>query len=196
MATVFAPDLRHIGNETGFTIIDLLVGLAIMGVLAALAIPVSTQYIINAKADSSLEATSRAFTNARDRAVAERRNVLISFTSDNVQFDRQEINGTGDVIGTTPIAEVTLENGQQFMQFSGVPDTPDSFGATSATAFNGTPPFMFASDGTLVDADGDVANASIFTGVPDEPLTARAVTIFGATGLVRGWKWRGNRWFK
>lgn len=196
MATVFAPRPLPVHSAAGFTIIDLLVGLAIMGVLAALAIPVSTQFIITAKADSALEATSRAFTVTRDRAVAERRNIVISFSGDTVHFDRQEIDSAGDVTGTTPIGELTLENGQRFMTFSGMPDTPDSFGNSSATTFNGTPPFMFASDGTLVDADGDVANASVFTGVPNEPLTARAVTIFGTTGLVRGWKWRGNRWFK
>ena len=65
---------------------------------------------------------------------------------------------------------------------------------SAATKFTGTAPVMFTSDGSLVDSNGDVVNGSIFFGVPGQPLTQRAVTIFGVTGLTRNWKWRGGQW--
>jgi ubiquinone/menaquinone biosynthesis C-methylase UbiE len=44
----------------------------------------------------------------------------------------------------------------------------------------------------LEDASCDAAVASlVLCSVPDQ---ARAVTIFGATGLVRPWKWDGRKW--
>ena len=46
----------------------------------------------------------------------------------------------------------------------------------------------------FVDSNGDVVNGSIFFGVPGQPLTQRAVTIFGVTGLTHNWKWRGAQW--
>jgi hypothetical protein len=57
-------------------------------------------------------------------------------------------------------------------------------------------PVMFTSDGSLVDNNGDVVNGTIFVGVPSQPQTARAVTVFGVTGLTRTWKWRGNKWME
>jgi hypothetical protein len=77
-----------------------------------------------------------------------------------------------------------------------MPDTPDAFGGSVATNFSGTPPVMFTSDGSLVDSNGDVVNGTVFFGVAGQPLTARAVTIFGVTGLTRTWKWRGSQWME
>ena len=37
---------------------------------------------------------------------------------------------------------------------------------------------------------------SVFFGKPGKPDTARAVTIFGVTGLLRAWKWRGTSWLE
>jgi hypothetical protein len=53
---------------------------------------------------------------------------------------------------------------------------------------------MFTSEGTFVDANGDVLNGTIFLSVPDERNSARAITILGATALIRVWKWNGREW--
>jgi hypothetical protein len=57
-----------------------------------------------------------------------------------------------------------------------------------------TPIVMFTSEGTLVDSTGDAINGTVFLAVGDQMSTARAVTIFGITGLVRSWKWDGSKW--
>jgi hypothetical protein len=89
-----------------------------------------------------------------------------------------------------------LENGQEFLQFPSMPDTPDGFGNGSAISFGGTAPIMFTSDGSLVDSAGDVVNGTIFLGEPNQKATARAVTVFGVSGLIRSWKWRGDKWMQ
>ena len=77
-------------------------------------------------------------------------------------------------------------------------DTPDIFGGTASAnvLFTGVEPVMFTSDGSLIDSAGDVTNGTVFMGVPNQPATARAVTIFGVTGMLRSWKWRGSQWFQ
>jgi len=190
-------DRKKPGSASGFSILEVLFALGIAGVLAALAMPVTNQYVRWAKADSSAEATMRIITGARDRAIAERRNVELTFVMPNiVRLERENVDTNGNTTGKTTELEVMLDNGQQFLKFTGVTDTPDAFGNTSAITFGGTAPYMFATDGTLVDSSGDPINGTIFTGTPNQKETARAVTIFGASGLIRSWKWRGSSWVK
>ncbi len=181
----------------GFSLIEVLVVVALMAILAGIAVPLSSRLITAAKADSSVEATIRAIGSARDLAVAQRRNIELTFIlPDKLRLERQNVDQLGVTTGKTTLSEVALENGQQFLKYTGIPDTPDMFGASSAVTFNGTAPFMFTSDGSLVDSNGDVSNGSVFVGMPNQPLTARAVTIFGVTGKMRAWKWRGNSWLE
>ena len=130
---------------------------------------------------------------AHDRAVCERRNFVLTFAAPN----RIRAGAAGDQCRWRRDRHDHRSNSsfsravRQFLKFAGIPDTPDVFGATSATTFSGTAPVMFTSDGSLVDSNGDVVNGTIFFGIPGQPLTPRAVTIFGVTGLTRSWKWRG-----
>jgi hypothetical protein len=55
-------------------------------------------------------------------------------------------------------------------------------------------PAMFTPDGSFVNSNGDVLNGTIFIGVPNETITLRAISIFGATGAMRLWKWDGRAW--
>jgi hypothetical protein len=95
--------------------------------------------------------------------------------------------------GTTLLARVRLENGMRFT-LMGVGDTPDLFGATGAIAFGASATRMFTSEGSFVDANGDPLNGSLFIGNPDIPDSARAVTVFGPTALLRVWRWNGLAW--
>jgi len=158
--------------------------------LAGMAVPLSNDFISTTKADSSVIALTGALEAAKSRSVSERRNIRISFNNTNeIMVERIEVpSGTATLISKTP-----LEGGQVFYKF-GIPDTPDHFGSGPAISFTGTGPYMFSSDGTLVDSNGDIANGTVFIGLPGKVDSARAVTIFGVTGLLRTWKWRGSQW--
>ena len=76
-----------------------------------------------------------------------------------------------------------------------MPDTPDGFAAgAGGIEFTGAEPWSFTSEGTLVDVNGDVVNGTVFLGIPDQPATGRAVTLFGATAYLREWRWNGRGW--
>jgi hypothetical protein len=51
---------------------------------------------------------------------------------------------------------------------------------------------MFQSDGEFLDgATALPINGTVFLGIPGQQSTARAVTVLGTTGRVRGWKSNG-----
>jgi hypothetical protein len=64
---------------------------------------------------------------------------------------------------------------------------------------------MFTTSGSFVGSTQSAANlylttnnnpvnASLFLGITGKTATARAVTIFGATGRVRSYYWTGTSW--
>jgi prepilin-type N-terminal cleavage/methylation domain-containing protein len=188
---------RRLRASEGFTLLEMMAVVGLIGVTIAMAIPVANSFIQLSRSDSAIIHAMTAVDTARDRAVAERRNVVMTFAMPNrIQLFRQEIDALGNVTGTTMVDEFILENGQQFARFAGVPDTPDLFGGAAAINFTGIAPVMFTSEGSLVDSNGDVTNGTIFLGVPGRPDTARAVTVFGVTGFSRTWKWRGIQWME
>jgi hypothetical protein len=96
--------------------------------------------------------------------------------------------------GTTQLASVVLEGSVQYSLAPGVPDTPDAFGRNQAVDFGGAASVMFTSEGMLVDAAGNPINGTIFLAIRGGANSVRAVTILGATGRVRGYRWNGLQW--
>ena len=180
-------------SQVGYTLIEMVVVASLFMVGSAVAIPVSTQMVKNAKGDSALMMTATFLQTARNRAVAERRNIVLTLVSENsLQIERIEVpDGSRTVLDT-----LTLEGAEEFVRAAGLSDTPDRFGGVNAINFTGDEPVMFTSDGSFIDAAGDVTNATIFIAEPGAPETARAVTISGVTGLLRVWKWRGAAWMQ
>lgn len=192
-----APSRAGRTDERGYSLIEVMIVMVIIGIIAAMAVPVSSYFLQQSKADSASVFASTAIDSARDVAVAQRRNVVLTFLMPNrLRVERQDINTLGVVTGTTVLNTYTLEAGQEFLLFPGQIDTPDGFGAASSVQFSGTGPYMFTSEGSLVDSNGDISNGTIFMATPDQPETARAVTVFGVTGLSRTWKWRGQKWME
>ena len=178
-------------NVEGFTLVEIVVVMAIIGVMSAAASVLVPALIHQARSDGAVTQAVNTLRVARDRAIGERRNVEVRFLGTNhIQIARQEIPGPA----TTVVADTILEGGEKYLQFTGVPDTPDYFGALGPVAFGGTPAMMFTSEGTFVDSIGDVLNGTVFLGKPGMPTTARAITVFGSTALLHIWKWDGTQW--
>lgn len=176
--------------EAGFTLPEMIVTVAIIATISAISVAVMPSILTSMRADSSVTQALNVVRLARDRAIAERRNMEINFVPPNkIEIVREEIPGPA----TTVLSTTYLENNQEFRQFVGVPDTPDAFGADSPIAFKSSK-IIFTSEGTLVDSVGDPLNGTVFLGIEGQKTTARAVTIFGPTALLRVWKWDGSKW--
>jgi Tfp pilus assembly protein FimT len=169
----------------------MLIVILLIATISAMSAAVVPSVLTSMRADSSVAQALNPIRLARDRAIAERRNIEINFVTPNkIEIVREEIPGPA----TTLLSTTYLENNQEFRQFTGVPDTPDAFGVNGPIAFGGSPKMIFTSEGTLVDSVGDPLNGTVFLGIENQKTTARAITIFGPTALLRVWKWNGRDW--
>jgi prepilin-type N-terminal cleavage/methylation domain-containing protein len=181
-------------NVDGFTLIEMLMVVAVAGILMAAAVMVMPGILGQGRADAGAAQALNALRVARDTAIEQRRNTEVVFIGNNrIETVRDEILAGGAPNGTTILSNVYLESAQ-FIQFTGLGDTPDHFGSAGPIAFGSTPHYMFTSEGTFIDATGDVLNGTVFLGTPGQTLSARAITIFGPTALLHVWKWNGSSW--
>jgi prepilin-type N-terminal cleavage/methylation domain-containing protein len=180
-------------RESGFTLLEVMIVVALALVVTATAVPVSRNLILKSKATSTAMEVATWFETARNRSAAERRNFEMTFdtTQRSIQIQRVESSGS-----KTLIMLRQLPDNVAFIKFSFAPDTPDAFGAASAIDFDGPSPYMFTSEGMFVDANGDPSNGTIFMGKSNQNDTGTAITVFGATGLLRTWRLSGKTWIR
>jgi prepilin-type N-terminal cleavage/methylation domain-containing protein len=185
---------RFVAGAGGFSLVELLVVVGLIAVTAAVAVLAMPGLTKPIKADSEVQRLVAALRQGRDEAVTQRRNVLVQFPgTSQLELARQNVSG-GSVTGTTVVAAFAMEGGFEYRVFPELPDTPDGFGNARARDFSGATSILFTSEGALVDQTGDPVNGTLFIGLEGQPLTARAVTILGTTGLVTAYRWNGREW--
>ena len=178
-------------SERGASLIELMLTVGVMAVVGSMGTAKMTGARRAMQSDSAMRAVMTELNTAREMAVTQRRNMEIQFLGGNwVRIVRHEAPG----VATTVLHSIALEGGAGFSLTTGVPDTPDAFGNGAAVAFGSAQTFMFGTDGTLMDGSGNPLNGTVFLAIPNTPLSARAVTVLGATGRVRGYKWYGTGW--
>jgi hypothetical protein len=166
-------------------------------VLGATALMVTSGAWQRSRADSSVATVMGELRLARDSAVSQRRDVEVQFVNPNqIRVLRHDIGAGGAEVGTTLLHSVFLENQVEFLLTPGVPDTPDGFGQTAAISFGTATALMFRSEGTFTDSNPnlDPLNGTVFFGIRNQTMSARAVTIFGPTAVIRGFTWNGRQW--
>jgi prepilin-type N-terminal cleavage/methylation domain-containing protein len=186
---------RRRKSEAGYSLIEMVVVVGIMSVLGGMAVFQMTSTRSAMKGDAAMRVVLSQLNYARENAITQRRNMKMVFDLGNrVQVLREETDGT-----TTVLTTMLFESGSTFGQLvSG--DTPDTFGNSSTdgitfTGATGTPlQIRFTPDGKFVNQDGATQNGTVLVGNPGDVLTARAVTVMGSTGRIRGYRWDGRNW--
>lgn len=196
---------RRPGNS-GFSVIELMVVAGLIMVVSAMAIIQYRPIMADADMDAAMRQVIDQIRQAREYSITYRRYVQVSFptvvaTSTQYQVVATQMNSwvPGDgtvnpVLSTTPI-----QSPATFLLMTG-PDTPDAFGNCAAICFgnvsNGPVGGMaFESDGELVNGSTlQPINGTVFLGNPGTASSARAITVLGSTGRVRGWKGTSNSW--
>ncbi len=184
-------DVFRRGREDGFSLIEVGIVLMLGCALAGMALINISGTMPGVNANKAMYQTIAQLRRGRQTAVAQRRSVQLNIETPNrIQLVRNEFPAGETVLGSS-----IYGNHFEFRQFEEVTeDTPDRFGNNDPVDFGGATGLTFLTDGTLVDDSGNAVSGTIFIGLADHPETARAVTILGATGRIRGYRWTGTKW--
>jgi type II secretory pathway pseudopilin PulG len=177
--------------------------LTIILIVSAIAITQLTPNMQQARVDAAMREVIASFRQAREFSIANRRYVQVSFPANNqIQITQMNTLTPGAGAVNNVIQTVTLAPPLVF-NLDGMPDTPDAYGNGGPIVFesvvNGpVGGMLFQSDGELLDGATFLPiNGTVFMGIPGQQSTARAVTVLGTTGRVRGWKSNGNvTWYQ
>jgi Tfp pilus assembly protein FimT len=181
------------GRDDGFSLIELGIGLLVAIMLCGFALVQMNDIMPGINANKAMYAAVAQLRQGRELAIAQRRSINLLFVGeDQIGLVRNELPD-----GEQAFSTIYLGNGCKFMQFDEITqDTPDTFGNTAAIDFGGAQELTFLSDGTLVDELGSPVSGTVFIGLTNHPEVARAVTVLGATGRVRGYRWDGSKWIQ
>jgi prepilin-type N-terminal cleavage/methylation domain-containing protein len=186
----------------GFSLLESLIVIGVMSILAGITLIKSFGTMESYRANAAMDVVISQLRVARQLAISQRRNVLIQFnlasTPQTISYQVQQ--GAGVNSGANgPLVKMPLPNQTQFVVESGVPDTPMLFGTCSGTSpiciggiAGGPSTLYFSPTGQFSDQWGvNIYNGTLFIGIPNQPATARAVTVMGSTGRVRPYTFIG-----
>jgi prepilin-type N-terminal cleavage/methylation domain-containing protein len=186
---------KRLNDERGVSLTELMLTLAIGAVVTGMAAALATDSRSQSKSDGAMRLVMAELNFARETAVAQRHIVEVQFLGGMwIKTIRHELTNNQ----TTVLHTVALEGNMQFSVVPNIPDTPDGFGNLAPVSFGAAQSIQFNGDGALVDSGGTPVNGTVFLAFLQNALTARAVTVLGATGRVRGYKWvfgqNGSGW--
>lgn len=196
---------RHRSAQSGFSLTEMMIVVAVGIAITAMAMVQLNPTLQDFRASSANDQVKSTLRQAREYAISQRRTVAVTFTTDaygdpEIQLNDYTVSFGVQAMNPTPLLLVPLSSKVQFILFNNLPDTPDNFGNKAALCFGGNAYAVgsilkFQSDGTFTDISGNIINGSIFVGIPNQPMTARAVTILGSTGRIKSWTGAsGNMW--
>jgi type II secretory pathway pseudopilin PulG len=198
--------------QQGFSLLEMVVVVGLAFTVMCFAVMNTVNSTANSRANAAMDSVISQLRQARELAIAKRRNVQVQFTAPN-QMQTTILTLPGEAIPPAfPVVKLNdgVAGGLNFYVFPSLPDTPMNFG--NSTPINLQQPtgggawtVMFSTSGSFCGTAQAAANlyqattnnpvnASIFLGVTGKTNTARAVTVFGATGRVRSYYWTGSSW--
>jgi prepilin-type N-terminal cleavage/methylation domain-containing protein len=194
-------------RESGYSMLEMMIVVGVMGIVSGFAVFQIGSARPSMKGDSAMRTVLAQMNTARELSISQRRNIQLTFVGNVITLTRQNIAVGTAPATTTVLATIPLEGGAQFGLTSGVPDTPDAFGLLSSGTAGyfgtATTSVSFTSDGSLISGTGATGsgtglalNGTVFLTIPNQPRGTRAVTVLGATGRIRGYKWDGAHWNK
>jgi prepilin-type N-terminal cleavage/methylation domain-containing protein len=149
---------------------------------------------------TAYNATLMTMRRARDQAAADMRVYVVTFSLPGTVTITQN-SPAGPVLITTvlpPDVTFHLEGGLPNSP-TVAPTTPDGFGsAANAIDFDqgvglgGATSIYFQPDGTAVDINGNINNGVVYMARVGDLWSSRAITLWGATGRLRGWRLMPN----
>ncbi len=177
------------------------IGLIMAGVTFIALMPVFKQNNVNAAYDTSLS----VMRNYRNLSITQSKRYILTFTPPGtITVQRWDYAVPVSPVPVT-VATFTLPPDIQFAVQAGFPAAaPDSFGVGGTAidfdqgmGLGSLNYIMFMPDGSSQDTLGNYDSGVLYLTRPGDLYSSRAVSVFGTTGRVRGWRLLnqgGNKW--
>jgi prepilin-type N-terminal cleavage/methylation domain-containing protein len=183
-------------KNRGFSLLELMIVIVIGLIMAGVSFMALMPLFKENHVDQAYDTTLSVIRNYRNLAITQSKRYIIGFTAPGtitVQY-------WGVGVPTSPppvtVATYTLPQDMQFAVQAGFPATaPDGFG-TGVTAIDfdqgmglgSQSTIMFMPDGSSQDTLGNYNSGIVYITRPGDMYSSRAITVFGTTGRVRGWR--------
>jgi Tfp pilus assembly protein FimT len=182
--------------ESGFSLLEALIVVSVLLVASGIFVPKVNSAIKNAVVSNAYDTTLMTIRQAREAAISERRIYVVTFTAPG-SVTVAPLTAATDTLNLSR----NLPPEIQFTALTGIPNTatttPDSLGlgpSTGAICFDvgvtstGTNTIYFWPDGSSRDANDNMNSGVLYLARPDELMSSRAVTVWGVSGRIRGWR--------
>jgi prepilin-type N-terminal cleavage/methylation domain-containing protein len=199
-------------GSRGFSLLEMMIVVALILIVVAITFMALQPALKDARSNQAFNYILMQLRQARQRAITERKQYIVCFgvaapagaltplgapTVQSIQMFRWDA-GTA-LSAAAQISANTLPFDMLFQTVVGVPNTlatvPDGFG-TAANAIDldqGVAggikdQVLFMPDGSAHDTNGTSNSGIVYVGRSGELYSSRAITLYGATGRIRGWR--------
>jgi prepilin-type N-terminal cleavage/methylation domain-containing protein len=183
----------------GFSLIELMIVITVMLIASAITLMAIQPALKASRVNNAYNTTLMALRQARDSAASEQQTYTVAFGTTVVGLNTlSTVQVTQNLTGTM-VLNLTLPSDMANAIQAHTPNspltTPDGFGTASYPvdlAVNvppgGTTSVTFYPDGTARNAAGIISNGIVYISRTNDMTSERAITIWGATGRLRGWR--------
>ena len=182
-------------KNRGFSLLELLIVISVGLTMAAVTFIAMKPLFNQNHVDQAYETTLSVMRNYRNQSITANLRYIVFFTPPGT-LTVQRWNYAQPVSpAPVTVATYTLPSDIQFAVQAGFPNPgPDNFGTgtTPLTVANcalvGQDCLIFYPDGSAQDDLGNFNSGVIYLSRPGDLYSSRAVSIFGTTGRMRGWR--------
>jgi len=202
--------------DHGFSALEIMIVIAIVFIVSGIGFMALQPALKDARASSAFDDVLMQLRIARQRSITERKQYIVCFgaaaplgavtplgapNAQSLQTFRWDANTA--LSTAVQISTNQLPTDIKFQTLPGIPNNPskvpDGFGnGTTAIDFDQAvvggirDQVMFWPDGSARDTSGNLNSGIIYVARDGDLYSSRAITVYGASGRIRGWRLIGS----
>ena len=193
-----SSDRRTMKQATGFTVIELLIAVGILGILSSIAIPSYNAWLPKTRVNSAARELFTELQLAKMKAISENNDYVITFdganNTDRIYDDDDNDFATAGAEWEELVKAVDIDNRHPGISYGYVSgESPSGSVITKAVTFSGSPRRVAFSPTGLANKNGSIYLVPTADTSNSRKDRQRVITIL-KTGRVRLYRHTGSAW--